>query len=1078
MEVKKIVEGMTAVEVAEVIDSNFKNQNKILEEDIATQNSLIGVSEYKDFSEAEAMNVGDVRKYEGFLYECVEATTGAFDASKWKKSSFKAETEKKLSELGSYVSNPEYARAYIDAEGRFLWGIKYDGSIEWSKGIPKPIKEHLKSNFVKLSNPILRERISIIGDSISTYNQEGYNIDGYTMYYPNGDVDNVDDTWWKQFINLTQSKLDVNASYSGSTSSSKVVGFSSRVPLLGNPSLILIALGTNDSWQKIPIGSIDFDSDNLDESLFANSYVKGMQTISETYPFAKVICLSFAMEDEYADAIKTIAEYFNAAYIDVREEAGEGHPNESQMSQVCNSVVSSIIVDNLLLNKIAAKDNKVLNGTFNYISNPEWACAIVDAEEHILMGIKTDGSFYIPNRDMYHVESNPEYAKVVVDGDGRVVFGIKVDGSCYIPKGISEEAKKGLIELTARISWFETDENPEWLQVTTDSEGRMLEGIGNDGKKYFPKQEMLEKYNDIEGRTEMTLDADGKILSYRDGDGVKHETKMSISDKLSLGVGAMSDLQKALRESGFNVENPVDWSKEKAISLPKPRYCARVNIISETGLATTKTQDKKCVLQYWDKSGNYFQKYVILNAQGSSSMSYKEKNQSIDVFNDENCKENCDITFGDWVAQDSFHLKCYYIDVYRGMANFCYNYVEDVIKHIGCRSNRKHLDVSNTTYRTGVGDFDKDFNDKALCHPDGFPFEMYVNGEYYGLFAWNLKKHRKNYSMNKNDYKSILLDGTISYTRLWGGVIDWTGFELRNPKELVTMDGREYDADYNCNELIDESSEYYDVNNSIHVNTAKTKNIIIKLSQAIPRLKGESDIDEAKIIFESNFDKQMMIVYLIVSNVLGNYDGFAKNWIWTIFEGIAAPNFYDMDSCFGRYHKGNSLRDGADINSSLGVSTDIPTGQLNRLYSEEIKSTYKELRDSGIISVDKIMTYVYGWIGMVGISEIKRNVSKWTPPSYRNGYVNNEYWMIEGNVEDVVDYDSSRIYNVGEYCFYGKFQDNGVKCKCIKQCQGVPPLTRFYDDVPYEGGFYDTPERIKLWLMERISFLDSLYQYV
>ena len=105
MEVKKIVEGMTAVEVAEVIDSNFKNQNKILEEDIVKQNNVIGVSEYKDFSEAEAVSVGDVRKYNGFLYECVEATTGAFDARKWKKSSFKVETEKKLSELGSKVSN-------------------------------------------------------------------------------------------------------------------------------------------------------------------------------------------------------------------------------------------------------------------------------------------------------------------------------------------------------------------------------------------------------------------------------------------------------------------------------------------------------------------------------------------------------------------------------------------------------------------------------------------------------------------------------------------------------------------------------------------------------------------------------------------------------------------------------------------------------------------------------------------------------------------------------------------------------------------------------------------------------------
>ena len=105
MEVKKIVEGMTAQQVAQVIDDNFKAQNKILEEDIAKQNNVIGVSEYKDFSEAEAVNAGDVRKYNGFLYECVEDTTGAFDASKWKKSSFKKEMEEKLSGLTSFSRN-------------------------------------------------------------------------------------------------------------------------------------------------------------------------------------------------------------------------------------------------------------------------------------------------------------------------------------------------------------------------------------------------------------------------------------------------------------------------------------------------------------------------------------------------------------------------------------------------------------------------------------------------------------------------------------------------------------------------------------------------------------------------------------------------------------------------------------------------------------------------------------------------------------------------------------------------------------------------------------------------------------
>ena len=120
MEVKKIVEGMTAQQVAQVIDDNFKAQNKILEEDIAKQNNVIGVSEYKDFSEAEAVNVGDVRKYNGFLYECVEATTGAFDASKWKKSSFKAETEKKLSELGLGIGSYSYVQ------------LNYEGVIKGS----------------------------------------------------------------------------------------------------------------------------------------------------------------------------------------------------------------------------------------------------------------------------------------------------------------------------------------------------------------------------------------------------------------------------------------------------------------------------------------------------------------------------------------------------------------------------------------------------------------------------------------------------------------------------------------------------------------------------------------------------------------------------------------------------------------------------------------------------------------------------------------------------------------------------------------------------------------------------------
>lgn len=837
MEVKKIVEGMTAPEVAKVIDDNFKAQNEILETDIKKQNNVIGVSEYKAFSESETVSVGELRLKDGYLYECIEETTGEWDAAKWKPSSFKKETEKKLSELGSYVSNPEYVRAYTDADGRFLWGIKQDGSIEWAKGVPTPVKKYIES-------------------------------------------------------------LDLE--------------------------------------------------------------------------------------------------------------------NDEEVERI-NQLVIGLLAD-----------VKVLTDTYHYVSNPEWACAIVDSEERILMGVKTDGTFYVPNREMYHTISNPEWLKAVVDADNKILFGIKLDGTCYIPKGISEEARKGLLELTSRISFFEdifsNVDNPEWLQVTTDSEGKILEGISNDGKKYFPKQEMLEKYNDVEGRTEMTLDADGKILSYRDGNGVKHETKMSISDKLSLGIGAMSDLQKALREGGFNVDNTIDWSNEKNISLPIPRYCAKVNIISETGLATTKTQDKKCVLQYWDKSGNYFQKYIILNAQGSSSMAYIEKNQSIDVFNDEEREESCEIIFGNWVAQDSFHLKCYYIDVFRGIANVGYNYCEEVIQYLNCRNNRVVLDNSGITKDNSTGNFDIDFGDGALCHPDGFPFEMYVNGEYYGLFAWNLKKHRKNYSMDKKDYTSALLDGVIDQETFFKGVIDWTAFELRNPKDLVTMDGNEYDADTNCNELIDATSDYYDSTNSIHVKTAQIKSIVERQANAIPLIKVESDIEAAKEIYEQYYDVDAMACFFIVSNVIYNHDGFRKNWIWTIYNNVAAPSFYDLDSIFGRSWTGVEVVEDSETTILGCISSSLPTYQLYRLYKVELENMYKELRNNGIISVRKIMTYVNSWISKVGLNSYRKNIEAWPSiPSYR--------------------------------------------------------LEKNQPDGSFDGGFFDSAKRIELWLAKRIAYLDSFFNY-
>lgn len=558
---------------------------------------------------------------------------------------------------------------------------------------------------------------------------------------------------------------------------------------------------------------------------------------------------------------------------------------------------------------------------------------------------------------------------------------------------------------------------------TTDISAATEEKAGVMSAEDKKRTDTIALSEDVEERLEVILDKEGKVLAYRDKDGGKHEDKLHINKELVMSSRAISALEKTLRRDGFaNMLN--DLSNDSLVILPITKSCAKVNIVSPQGLATTKTDDIKCKIQYWDKEGNFFEKYIILNAQGSSSMMYRGKNQGIDVYNDEACEQSCKIVFGNWLPQDSFHLKMYYIDVFRGEANICYNFCEEVIQFLNSRNNRN---VSTSTDNS-TGDFFTDFN-PALCHPDGFPIELYLNGAYYGLFAWNLKKSRDNYSMDKNDYTTALLDGEIDYSTFFGGTIDWSKFELRNPKKLITMSGGKYDGD-NPEEIIDSSSSAYDGDNPDHVNTALVKAALLRQAGAITDIRNiaspetKEALEAAKSKFAEYYDVEAMICYYIVANVLYHMDGFRKNWIWTLYDGIFAPSFYDMDSMFGRNTEGSGM-----IPSSLTVllgsnSVIQPTHQLKRLYLSEIKDRYTKLRNAGVISVENIMNYVYDWTNRVGSASYRRNMNEWMYiPSYRGA---------------------------------GRYQDKT-------------------DGSVVTTGMFDSPARIKSWLEKRIAFVDTQF---
>ena len=109
----------------------------------------------------------------------------------------------------------------------------------------------------------VKQTVAVLGDSYSTF--EGFIPKGYATWYTTAvqkatDVNKVEQTWWWQVIKEGGYKMGNINSYSGSTICNTGYrdedysdrSFINRTTLLGNPDIILICGGTNDSWANAP----------------------------------------------------------------------------------------------------------------------------------------------------------------------------------------------------------------------------------------------------------------------------------------------------------------------------------------------------------------------------------------------------------------------------------------------------------------------------------------------------------------------------------------------------------------------------------------------------------------------------------------------------------------------------------------------------------------------------------------------------------------------------------------------------------------------------------------------------------
>ncbi|MBD5356676.1 MAG: hypothetical protein HDR88_06690 [Bacteroides sp.] len=521
----------------------------------------------------------------------------------------------------------------------------------------------------------------------------------------------------------------------------------------------------------------------------------------------------------------------------------------------------------------------------------------------------------------------------------------------------------------------------------------------------------------------------------------------------------VSDFEIAMLESG-GVSN--DFSEEVKIKLSEPNY-ALVNFSGFDKMPVSKTSDLKGWVEFYDGEGNYFKKRVIVNAQGTSSLMWPKKNISIDICEDEWIgDETPDITFGKWVKQDSFHLKAYYTDYFRGLAVVAYRLYDDIIAD--------HGDMAHPWQRAGVTDAD----DKARCHPDGFPVGVYLNGEFYGVFSWQLKKHRKNMGMTKDCAEHIHLDGKLT-DNFFKGNIDWTQFEVRNPKTLYCQDGSKYDGD-NPTEIMDETSEFYDPDNKKHVLSAKVKNYILKLTSYIPKIQqyhNNGQIEELRQEFANYFDVQGLIDYTVFSSVVNNTDGWEKNWQWFTYDGekwYVEP--YDLDMTFGNTYYGYAVVEPEyqwswDKPYTRFAYSNGPSTFINKYFAEDLDKRYAELRKSGAINTESLIEKVRDWYYRIGEENYTLEYEKW-PKSYcvQDMIINENWELAESypNYLQATDWNDSTTYKKGDMCraYY-------MVWVAKNEVVGVPPCLN--------PGYRDSLERVEDWIKRRIAMEDNLWNF-
>jgi hypothetical protein len=249
----------------------------------------------------------------------------------------------------------------------------------------------------------------------------------------------------------------------------------------------------------------------------------------------------------------------------------------------------------------------------------------------------------------------------------------------------------------------------------------------------------------------------------------------------------------------------------------------------------------------------------------------------------------------------------------------------------------------------------------ALCHVDEFPVELYINGNYWGLYSLRIKKDADNYLLTETNVHHIQVEAATNtlYTvsSFANGGEGWSHIEILNPTEDSGNTEFEEGVEPNAGEV-----------------KTTWQDFIAKLNA----LDNNSTISD----LENFLNIQEWIDAILLYRFFETSDTWSKNTLYTCWDCVVenntvtahwSPLLYDFD---------NTFQNTASQDIDSVKYQDCPwLPAIKSILFDRTAIRYKELRDAGIFSVDNVRRLVEERSKEIGGNVYDRDINRWQYPS-------------------------------------------------------------------------------------------------